>query len=780
MINKKDVMMKQRISICWNIIASIAIYFSVFMVISVEAIPQNAEVTQQSVEHEQAEITVEAAKYIIALLEALALEEGKEASDAVQLCYQKIKSGIAITEEEFKAILDEIIEYAQELTLEETRAPRPSNPPFVVGVGSCDLGGVLTALRAVRVSLDTCCANITGQLNFLVNLINQIAIDLTITATSLQTLIATFSIFEQSVADLENTVTVLIDVINDFNETSTTIVSLLQGTFTSIDACCSSLNAEFINTWTILNAGFESTATILNSGFNDTYTSFAATWTILGDALNSLTGCLCISEFQQTWTILESLQNSFTSAECNCLSEFQQTWTILANLSLSVTTEACTFTTEFYETWTILAAGFNGTFTSFQPTFTALEAGFQGTFSVLEDIRACSFVTVFGDEVVGTREDLISIQFPYGISTYDTVSSTGSGGSVSSSNSMAIISSGTNPTGSAQLQSKRTLRYRAGHEAYVFFSAMFNNGGVATSTQWIGLLDSANGVAVGFNNTTFSVLYRNNGVNTIVPQSSFNIDPLDGTGASGFTLNPQTLNVYRIAYGWLGASPIRYQILAENGEWITFHQIISNNAISSPIFSNPMIPVTAQVTKTAGATNIILSTASWNAGIIGEPSNASSRYFAAESGIVNVTGSVSPTEQHILTVRNKSTFQSQSNKIGVRITLFSASNINFNNGANTFLRLRKSATVTGTSFTDVNTANSVMEYSTAGTYQAGTGSLQMAFALDTSFTLDLVAFIPGAEFYLEILPGETMTITAQQQNTVSSQVYASLSWEELF
>jgi len=776
--------MKQNKSNYWNNIAgNFAIFMTLLLGVSLNAETANVCSVNSIVEEaSQVEITSETAKCVIALLEALVQEEDRNASLAAKICYEKIKNGLPITAQELQELLSEIIEYAEETNLVKTdvRAPRPGAENLVVGIGACDIGGVLTALRAVRNQLDRCCGTIQGELELLIELINGIAIDLTITATSFQTLVETFSIFEQSVTDLENTVTVLINIVDEFSASSTVIISLLQGTFTAIDACCSSINAQFINTWTILDAGFESTATILDAGFNSTFTSFEATWTILEDIKNSVTGCQCFSEFQQTWTILESLQNSFTTTDCACISEFQQTWTILANLSLSVTAQTCTFTAEFLQTWTILDAGFNETFTDFQATFTVLEAGFQETFSLIQNLSSPGFVTVFGDEIVASRQDLISIQFPYGVSTYDTVSSTVSGGSVTSANSMAVISSGTNPTGAAQLQSKRALRYRSGHEAYVYFSALFNTGGVANSTQWIGLLDATNGVAVGYNGTGFSVLYRNNGVDTVIPQASFNLDPLDGTGPSGFTLNPQTLNVYRIGYGWLGASPIVYQVLGANGEWIPFHQIISNNTVLTPIFSNPMIPITAQVTKTSGVLNITLSTASWNAGILAQPSNASSRYFAAQSLITTITGSGTPSEQHLLTVRNKTTFQGQANKISVRISLVSGSNNRVSLDTNTTIRIRKSAVVNSTSFTSVDLANSVMEFSTAGIYQVGTGILQLAFALDTQYTIDQLAFLPGNEFYLEVLPGETVTITGQQQGSSPSEVYVSLSWEELF
>ena len=223
-----------------------------------------------------------------------------------------------------------------------------------------------------------------------------------------------------------------------------------NGTFSALNACCTNINSEFQQTWTILATGFNGTFstlsnltttvtnhfaatwTILAAGFNGTFSTianineanatftaladltttitndFAATWTILATGFNgtfsALNACCTNinSEFQQTWTILAAGFNGTFSTLPNLTADFAATWTILAagfNGTFSALNACCTnITSEFQQTWTILAAGFNGTFSTlaailgdFNATWTILAAGFNGTFSALN--TCCTNIT---------------------------------------------------------------------------------------------------------------------------------------------------------------------------------------------------------------------------------------------------------------------------------------------------------------------------------------------------------------------------------------------------
>lgn len=504
---------------------------------------------------------------IVEYVEALPQSERQEISSrGLGNCYDAIVNGKEIFLADIKEALSDIMSYISfKINKGSSRAPRPDEDVIgqvVVGPDNCELFGVLSFLRNLQQAFNNCCEQIQQDIIFTSSAVENIDLNLNITLSLFDEFVQTFSSFEQIVVDLETTITLLETTVSSLVDTVSLIDTSVEGTFTALNACCQELTVDFQETGTLIVNGFDQLFVDIQSGFNSTTNSFLATWTIIQDLINTLTNCQCEEEFQSTWTIIQEIIDS----RCTCESEFQQTWTILANIS-SIVGDVCSCNSEFQQTWTIIQAGFNGTFTNFDSTFTVINNGFRETWELIDNL--CGYVSLFDEEVVSNRNDYMSIQFPYGVSSFDTTTSIFAGGFVNSFTSMAIVGTGTGSTAFAQLRSVSALRYRAGHEADLFFTAMFPNGGAPTSTQWIGLFDEVDGMAVGFNNTTFSILYRNNGIDTIVPQSSFNVDPLDGTGQSGFVLNPQRLNVFRIVYGWLGASPIRFQIVDQTGDWIT-------------------------------------------------------------------------------------------------------------------------------------------------------------------------------------------------------------------
>jgi hypothetical protein len=66
-------------------------------------------------------------------------------------------------------------------------------------------------------------------------------------------------------------------------------------------------------------------------------------------------------------------------------------------------------------------------------------------------------------------------------------------------------------------------------------------------------------------------------VDTRIPQSSFNIDRLDGTGPSGYTIDLTKMQMFYIDYSWYGAGFIRYGVRASDGNVVYCHKIINNN-----------------------------------------------------------------------------------------------------------------------------------------------------------------------------------------------------------
>jgi hypothetical protein len=66
-------------------------------------------------------------------------------------------------------------------------------------------------------------------------------------------------------------------------------------------------------------------------------------------------------------------------------------------------------------------------------------------------------------------------------------------------------------------------------------------------------------------------------IDTRVPQSEFNIDPLDGTGVSGYNINLNKMQMMGIAFSWYGAGFIDFMCRGPDGNMVIAHRMKQNN-----------------------------------------------------------------------------------------------------------------------------------------------------------------------------------------------------------
>lgn len=232
-------------------------------------------------------------------------------------------------------------------------------------------------------------------------------------------------------------------------------------------------------------------------------------------------------------------------------------------------------------------------------------------------------VDTFGRMTVSEQSNDIDLQFfrddPNNILTVTSAS----GGTATGQTGYAQFATSTATTGSIKGVSLDKTHYHSGGEMYALFTAAWLDGGQATSFQRIGLYDTNSGMFIGYENTTFGVTVRSGGVDTTVAKASWNVDTLTGGSTSKFTragvpeaIDLTKTNVFKIRFGWLGSAPISFEVLSPDGEWVLFHIVRQPNLSATPSIDNPDLPMTLEITKTAGTTNIRMNTNCWGAGIM--------------------------------------------------------------------------------------------------------------------------------------------------------------------
>jgi hypothetical protein len=66
-------------------------------------------------------------------------------------------------------------------------------------------------------------------------------------------------------------------------------------------------------------------------------------------------------------------------------------------------------------------------------------------------------------------------------------------------------------------------------------------------------------------------------VDNRIPQSQFNIDRVDGTGASGFNIDLSKMQMMGLQYTWYGAGFVDFMTRGSDGNWVFAHRIKNNN-----------------------------------------------------------------------------------------------------------------------------------------------------------------------------------------------------------
>jgi hypothetical protein len=235
--------------------------------------------------------------------------------------------------------------------------------------------------------------------------------------------------------------------------------------------------------------------------------------------------------------------------------------------------------------------------------------------------------SVYGPGVSMTEISQFSGQFDRTIAANPVSTSSTGNGSVTQANSNVILAAGsTTANGYATMQSLATLSYTPGREVFNKFTAHFIAPTNSADFARVGIYNTTSGYYLGYNGTTPQVCVRFNSVDTCTLQGSWD-DNLTGASTSKFTLKgvPQTLNfalknVYRIRYGWLGAAPIYFEVMAPDGNWVTFYTVRYPNTSTNPSVLTPVLPFTMEASKTSGTTtNVSVANSSFDVGMVISP-----------------------------------------------------------------------------------------------------------------------------------------------------------------
>jgi len=186
--------------------------------------------------------------------------------------------------------------------------------------------------------------------------------------------------------------------------------------------------------------------------------------------------------------------------------------------------------------------------------------------------------------------------------SFDT-SLTGSGTSTFLANESAVSLAVTTASGDKVIrQTKRYFPYQPG-KSLALLTTFVMAAGKANLRQRVGYFDSNNGLFLQRNGTELSFIIRTYTGGSAddtrkVVQSAWNGDPLDGSGASGITLDTTKAQILFADFEWLGVGSVRVGFVID-GQYITAHTFDNANEVTSVYMQTATLPLRIEIENTA-------------------------------------------------------------------------------------------------------------------------------------------------------------------------------------
>ena len=275
---------------------------------------------------------------------------------------------------------------------------------------------------------------------------------------------------------------------------------------------------------------------------------------------------------------------------------------------------------------------------------------------------------------VSSPKTIFNSTFRYDLQPFLFEQSTATGGTISHAPNYASASMVVNSTNGAScvIQSRQYHRYIPAKSQLIAMSQVFGAAG-ANIRKRAGYFDANNGIFLEQDGTSgIAIVLRTSTGGSPddtrkVLQAAWNIDTLDGTGASGITLDLSNASILIIDLQWLGMGRVRVGFDI-NGVIYYCHQFFTANLFAFPYMQTGNLPVRWEITNTGvsgGATMYATCSA-----VLSEGGDEVDEGFAFS---INSTADVSATTSRtpVLAIRPKATFNSIVNRIEVAISEYS-------------------------------------------------------------------------------------------------------------
>ena len=178
----------------------------------------------------------------------------------------------------------------------------------------------------------------------------------------------------------------------------------------------------------------------------------------------------------------------------------------------------------------------------------------------------------------------------------------GSGGVTYTANKSTVNLNVTEVSGDKVIrQSKRVMSYQPG-KSLLNLNTFVMNTLTANLKQKVGMFDANNGIFFYADGETLKIVRRTyvtgSAADTEKSQSEWNGDKLDGTGKSGYTLDPTKATILFMDFEWLGMGSVRVGFVID-GKFIVAHTFYNANDLSTVYMQTANLPIRYEIETAA-------------------------------------------------------------------------------------------------------------------------------------------------------------------------------------
>lgn len=235
--------------------------------------------------------------------------------------------------------------------------------------------------------------------------------------------------------------------------------------------------------------------------------------------------------------------------------------------------------------------------------------GDSGSIDAFGRLRMSNPSTIFDSKQIHDNQDLFWDE--------ELISGGGITSSHSSLTASTTIQSTANTAGVFIRQTFQRFNYQPGKSQLILLTGVLQPDSISGTglEREIGYHDDNNGLFFKESDGVVSIVRRTNVTGTptdnLVAQANWNLDPLDGTGPSGITIDWSKTQIFTIDFEWLGVGRVRMGVVID-GMIIYTHQFNNANTLGEVYMSTPNLPIRYKLNSTtdspAGSLDCICST----------------------------------------------------------------------------------------------------------------------------------------------------------------------------